>query len=325
MKQFRETGKKIFICEECGLISSRRGLMNHISRKHNSQKYYDKWIKEKEEGTCKICKKQTAYIAISSGYKNCCSSKCSKEYNTLRTKEEIIKKYGVENIFQDKKIKEKIKNTKKERYGDENYLNREKAKETSLRNNGCEWGLANKDIHKQGQITMEKLYGEKPLQHPEIRKKKKETSLKRYGVESPNQSNKVKENKKKSCLEKYGVENPMQDKNIFVKNQKSGFRAKKYKNVYYRGSYELDFLEKFYDKIDIENGPSVSYLFKGKNKVYHSDFYIPSKNLVIEIKSSYYFNRFSDQNKIKQKSIKNKGFKYIKILDKDYSEFKKLF
>ena len=110
----------------------------------------------------------------------------------------------------------------------------------------------------------------------------------------------------------------------FLKNQLSGFRAKKYKNVYYRGSYELDFLEKYYNKIDIENGPSIDYLFEEKQHIYHSDFFIPSRNLVVEIKSSYYFNRFKEQNKIKQKSIKNKGFKYILILDKDYTEFEKL-
>lgn len=109
-----------------------------------------------------------------------------------------------------------------------------------------------------------------------------------------------------------------------MQNQKSGFRAKKYKKVYYRGSYELDFLEKFYDKIDIENGPAIPYLFEGKTKVYHSDFYIPSRNLVIEIKSKYYYNRFKEQNKIKKKSVKNRGYNYILILDKDYMNFEKL-
>ena len=189
--------------------------MNHISRKHNSKEYYDKWLKENTEGKCKICGEETDYIAISSGYKNCCSKKCEKEYNYIRTKEEIIKKYGVTNVFQNEEIKQKIKKIKKEKYGNEYFLNREKAKKTSLKNNGCEWGLSNEKIRKRSQETMKEIYGENPLQNKKIREKKKKTSLKKYGVESPNQSNIVKENKKQSCLEKYGVENPMQDSDIF--------------------------------------------------------------------------------------------------------------
>lgn len=324
MRELRTNKDNLFICEECGLVSSRRGLMNHISRMHSSQMYYDKWLKEVGEGICKICKEETRYLAISSGYSNCCSKKCSKKYNTIRTKEEIIKKYGVENVFQSIEIKDKIKKIKKDKYGNEYFLNLEKAKQTSLKKHGYEWGLSNKNIRIKSQLTMKKLYGEQPLRHIKIKEKKTQTSLKKYSVESPNQSTLVKANKKKSCLEKFGVENPMQDKDIFLKQQKSGFESKKYKELYYRGSYELDFLEKYYDKIDIKQGLTIPYLFEGKNKVYHSDFFIPSLNLIIEIKSLYYYNRFKYQNIAKQSATENKEYKYIKILDKDYTEFNKI-
>lgn len=40
----------------------------------------------------------------------------------------------------------------------------------------------------------------------EVKEKKKQTSLKHYGVESPAQSKEIQEKRKKTCLEKYGVE-----------------------------------------------------------------------------------------------------------------------
>ena len=95
--------------------------------------------------------------------------------------------------------------------------------------------------------------------------------------------------------------------------------VKKFNNLTYQGSYELDFLEKFYDKFDIENGPSIPYLFEGKNKVYHSDFYIPSKNLIVEIKSSYILTLDIEINEKKEACL-NKGYDYICIIDKDYSQ-----
>jgi hypothetical protein len=118
------------------------------------------------------------------------------------------------------------------------------------------------------------------------------------------------------------VENPAQNREIYEKSLKTRRQIHKFKdtNITYQGSYELDFLEKFYDKIDIENGPSVPYLFEGKNKVYHSDFYIPSKNLIVEIKSDYILTLDKEINEKKEFCLKQ-DYNYILILNKDYSEF----
>lgn len=80
--------------------------------------------------------------------------------------------------------------------------------------------MQDSSIRELGIQTLIKKYGENPLQHSKIKKKKKQTSLERYNVESPNQSETVKENKKKSCLEKYGVENPMQNPEFFFAKSK---------------------------------------------------------------------------------------------------------
>ena len=131
-------------------------------------------------------------------------------------------------------------------------------------------------------------------------------------------------NRKNTWIQKYGVENPMHSKIIFEKQQKKCFNLQTYKNsnIIYQGSYELDFLEKYYEKIpDIQKAPLISYRFKGKNKIYYPDFYIPSLNLIIEIKNSYLLRR--DKNLIleKERVSREMGFKYFIIIDKDYREF----
>lgn len=92
--------------------------------------------------------------------------------------------------------------------------------------------------------------------------------------------------------------------------------------LYYQGSYELDFLEKFYNKFpDIKRGPSIKYVFNGKNKVYHSDFYIPSLNLIIECKNSYGLKKFKEQIHAKERAAIKQNFNYLIIVNKNYTEF----
>jgi len=149
--------------------------------------------------------------------------------------------------------------------------------------------------------------------------KRKKTNLNKYGHENPWGNKQVQEKREKTWVKKYGVRNPAQNREIYEKSLKTRRQVKQFRDtdLTYQGSYELDFLEKFYDKIDIENGPSISYLFEGKNKVYHSDFYIPSKNLVIEIKSDYILSLDEEINYKKQACVKQ-GYNYMLVLNKNY-------
>lgn len=61
----------------------------------------------------------------------------NKDYiaaRTSKTKKTNLERYGVENPFQAEQFKEKAKQTKKERCGDENYNNREKMFDTMKKN-----------------------------------------------------------------------------------------------------------------------------------------------------------------------------------------------
>jgi len=108
---------------------------------------------------------------------------------------------------------------------------------------------------------------------------------------------------------------------IFNKVQKSAYKLKKYKNYLYRGTYELDFLIKFSENYKIENAKSIDYAFDGKNKKYHPDYYLPDYNLIVEIKSSYTYEREKEKNEAKKEATINNGYNFIFIINKDYIEF----
>ena len=171
---------------------------------------------------------------------------------------------------------------------------------------------------------LEKYGVENISQLPKIIEQKKQTHLKRYGVKAGfNQL----EKSRKTCLKNYGVENPTQNKEIHERQLKSAFKLKRYKDtkLYYQGSNELDFLDKYYIKYpEIIRGENINYLFKGENKVYHPDFYISSLNLIIEIKNSWLVKKDRYIIAAKKKATLINGYNYIMIVDKNYRQFNKL-
>lgn len=140
-------------------------------------------------------------------------------------------------------------------------------------------------------------------------------------MRTPLEKAKLKEKFKNTCLKKYGVENPLQNIDIHQKQQISAFKLYKYKNLYYRGSYELDFLKKFYNKIEITKPKSISYKFENKNRKYHPDFFIEKLNLIVEVKSSYTYNYDIERNEAKKEATLNNGYNFLFIIDKNYNEF----
>ncbi len=122
--------------------------------------------------------------------------------------------------------------------------------------------------------------------------------------------------------DKYGVENLAQNINLYEKAQKKSFRMLPFRNtnMWYQGTFERDFLERYYEKYpDIERGPSIKYFFKGKPRYYFPDFYIPSINLIVECKNSYLAKRDKEMIEAKKKEILSRGFEFILIINKDYS------
>ncbi len=295
------------ICKECKKeFKNLKGLSAHIRLSHfNIKIYYDKWIKNENENICKICHNENEFVGLSYGYKKGC---CKQHMNIIGyecRKNALLKTYGVENQFQRKDVKEKIKENFVKIHGVKHQMYLQKTKDKIKK-------------------TCLKRYNVKHVfcKNSPVRKKWEQKLYNKYQITNIFQRDDIKIKIKSSNYKKYGVDNPMQNEKIFNKALKTRRLINKYKNtnLSYQGTYELDFLEKYYNKLDIENGPSIKYKFNGKNKVYHSDFYIPSKNLIVEIKSSYILTLDIEINEKKKACLKD--YNYICIIDKNYEKFK---
>ena len=105
----------------------------------------------------------------------------------------------------------KSKKTKKEKYGDENFTNREKEKNTNLEKYGVENVSQSKEIKEIKKQTNLKNWGvENVFQSVEIKKVSNKTKKEKYGDEHFTN----REKSKKTCLINNGVEWPTQSKEV---------------------------------------------------------------------------------------------------------------
>jgi hypothetical protein len=311
------------LCKICGneniFLNFKKGYKNGCCKKHMNKLAYEK----RKENLLRISNIENQFQE--KDFKEKSRKTKLRKYgnenyvNLEKNKLTCLKRYGVEYSLQSEKIKEKSRKTKLRKYNNLNYNNSDKTKETCLKKYG-ESNISKTKIFKEkNKQTCLKKYGvENPYQSEIIKEKCKKTKLKKYNDENYNNP----EKNKKTCLEKYGVENPSQNIKIYNKGLKTRFLIHKFRNtnLWYQSSYELDFLEKYYDKYpEIIRGPSIKYFFEGKNKVYYPDFYIPSLNLIIEIKSSWTI-KLDKEIIEKEKATISNGFNYIMILDKDYKK-----
>lgn len=217
-------------------------------------------------------------------------------------KETCISKYGVDNPTKSKIISNKISLAYKNKREIEKELLVDKHKKTVFENYG-------------GWFTNTNEYKDKI----------KKISLDKYGLDDYRSSDEFKNKVKKTLNEKYGVENPSQ---LPLSYKKSWFGNKingiHFSGLMYQGTYELDFLEKYYDKLKIDKIKPIKYYFEDKKHYYHPDFYLPNLNLIIEIKSSYTYNFDLERNLAKKEYSLKSGYSFIFIIDKDYNEFDSL-
>ena len=331
MKEFRKENG-LFICEECGKLFGRAcELSVHIKKTHKieSKLYYDKWLKEDSEGICCYCGNKTEYAGHwhkKLGYYKYCCKECM--YSKIsKTKHEKQEKYKlehpliiIEKAYKCKECGKSFDYKKTLSFHINKYHNAKiyydkwckKLNDDVCINCGNKTDFVSFSI---GYKTKCCKKCENEYRFMQI----KNVFTQKYGF-NMFASEYFFEKSRQTCKEKYDVDNPTQNKDILEKAQKSSQKLKQFNtNLWYQGSYELDFLEKYYDKHpDIQRAPSIRYNFSGKQKIYHPDFYIPSLNLIIEIKNSYLYNRDKKQIKAKEKATIANNYNYAMILDKNY-------
>lgn len=277
---------------------------------------------------CKVCNKKITDIkrfsgSILKGYYDTCSKYCMNilkqkrikefiqsdslffEKRTNKSKQTCLKKYGVENAYQSSTIKQKIKQTKLERYNNENFVNVdkikqtklkkygnayfcniEKCKQTCLKKYGVQCSLSSKYVRAKYEQTMKQKYSvSNPGQSSKIQTKIKQTSINKYGKNHYLQADIVKEKIKQTNLKKYGCENPMQNRDIRIKAQ----QRYSYDGLHFDSSPELAYYIWLKDaNVSFEYQPNISfqYEFNGKTHVYMPDFKVNDE--YIELKGDHF-------------------------------------
>ena len=304
------------ICKVCNkIVKNNHSLIIHI-RKHSisNKEYYDKYLKKEKENKCLVCGKETKFISFNKGYKLCCCKAHTDKINCLE-------KYGVENVFQLPKIKEKIKQTNLQKYGFENPSKSEKIKqkkkETCNKLYGCDNAFQNFEKQEKYKKTMVDRYGvENPNQLEKIKQKKKETCIRKYGVENVFQSEEIKKKLKETNLKKYGVEHPIVNTSIgkwkeyvlpsgkIIKVQ--GYEPKALDDLFEQGYKEEDLVIQQRKEM-----PKIFYFdCDGKKHRYYPDIYIKSENKIIEVKSTYTYDLYKRKNLLKEQACLKEGYNF---------------
>jgi hypothetical protein len=256
-----------------------------------------------------------------------------------------MEKYHVDNTAKVQEVKDKIKKTFDENYGGHPMYDatiKEKVKETCLERYG--------GYPAQSQVVVDKMvdtfmknYGCFPTQDPVIKQKIIDTNMERYGchstqtedvknkiiatnlerygvkyaVEHPDIKNKI----IATNLERYGVRNPQQNTEIQEKTQRNAKKFKEYRmpsgeirKVQGYEPFALDILVKEYTEDQIksnrEDVPRITYEYENKSRYYFPDLYIPHKNLIVEVKSTWTCQKEVEKNTAKGNATINKGYNY---------------
>lgn len=165
---------------------------------------------------CPVCGNSFSYICNSRGFKECCSIKCAAKNpeRVKKTKETVLKKYGVSTVLNLPEIREKalkeassentIRKKKEiflERYGVDNPAKnpevKEKIRDTQSSQNGGKFAF-NGD--RQRETMAERYGGPSPMYSPEVREKVFKTQRERNSGKLSFNT----EKQRQSMIEKYG-------------------------------------------------------------------------------------------------------------------------
>ena len=261
----------------------------------------------------KQCKKQQQQIS----FKNTCIDRygvphyaSNKERYEQRC-DAMEKKHGVRNVFQLESTKKTIRQTKKDKHGNEKYINielirksrfqkyngkwesddaKEKRKQSFIEHYGVDHNMKSIEGLKAYEDSIERKYGKgirNVSQIDAVKQKKTKTCKAHLGVEYALQSEIGQKHFQETCIETYGVPYPMQNYEIRKKAKSKYF----YDNEWFDSAPEIAFYIWLKDnKIEFEHEPSpgLTYVVDNKVHTYFPDFKVD--DMYFEIKGDQFFD-----------------------------------
>lgn len=229
----------------------------------------------------------------------------------------MLEKYDAINPMQSSSLKKKKLETEKtqkvetpQKYED----TLEKRRKTNFERHGVTCVLNLQENLEKAPSASKAKFGEKgPLGNIECRKKRDETMEKIYGDKHALRCEKLKEKAVETTMRNHGVRHHAQSEKIYSKILSSAFKTKEFifpsgKVVPYQG-YEhyaiLLLLEEGHEEEDIvschESVMGFMYEDGETKRKYYPDLFVPSSNLVVEVKSTWTYEKTPEE---KQRVLK---------------------
>ena len=222
---------------------------------------------------CKVCGNRVKYINCKEKlFREYCSSSCkckSKEVKE-KIKQTCLEKYGETTPLKNKEVKEKIKQTCLEKYGTEN-------------------PASNPLIYNKIRSTCIKKYGVPYLmQNDEIKNKSKQVCLKKYGVINAGGSVESLNKIKQTCLNKYGVDTYFKTKECIMKSHTKEVLNKSMETKRKNHTFNTSKPEKELYLYIKEKFPLVKIQYNSdKRYPWYCDFYIPELDYFVELNGTW--------------------------------------
>ena len=253
---------------------------------------------------------------------------CRKTIANERRKDTNMIRYGHECSAQNAEVQQKIRHTNRIRYGHanpgQNVDVQQKVKDTNQIRYGYDTPFQNADVKQKIKETNLIRYGkENPLQNAKIMQKVKDTNLIRYGKENPMQNTEVQQKTKETNQLRYGHHNPLQNAEVSEKASKNAYKSKPYTfpcgNVIQVQGYEHFALE-----LLVQQGYSFQNITTNRTQVpeiwyktednkkhrYFCDILLHNEDKIVEVKSTWTYEKKHDNIQLKAKACINEGFEY---------------
>ena len=344
----------MFVCVICNQSLGSKGISSHLRRKHNitNKDYYDKYLKNENEGVCPICGKNTAFYTILEGYATYCSTKCLNLDPITRSKIEKtnLERYGAKGNFGRTEISQKAIE-----HSQSNDAKQRRAK-TNLKRYNAENPYASKlIIDKMKQNNLDKYGVEYSWQREDIKKKIEQTHIDKYGTKSHTQSIKFKQQQylnKQQKYKQFEIDNNCTKRTEVVKlyghgwiHKDSGIKITylKYRGILFIKNEDVVLIKEYYEKGHTQSSfPEVS-LSNYVKSIYDGtiientrliinpcelDIYLPDLNLAIEYNGRYwhsYPRKSKSYHLDKSLACRKKGIRLIHIYEfEDFEKQKQL-
>lgn len=284
-------------CEICGTqIKNTNSLGKHLYHSHpdiSKEEYYKTYINEVSDICC--CGSKKKFRGLGEGYRQFCSVKCRSEDVDIRTKISVSKT-GVKQT--EEHINNRVNNT-----------NQTLKEETRKRTMVKKYGVNNPSLVPEfaEKIRIGNTGKKMPPRTTEHSQNIVQSRIKN-GTLNPGTSVRSKISK---ALNSYYQEG--NDQSVTVSKMPSNGRGHKtgyHNGILYRSSYELLFIL-FCERNEIlirscENKKHrVRYEYDGKKRWYYPDFYLPEKDICVEIKPTSMMNEIFEVKKKAAETIYN--------------------